>query len=184
MKEIIIATNNDGKLKEFNEIFNKFNIKCLGLKDINFNDEIIEDKETFKENALIKAKTIFEYCNKPVISDDSGLCVDALNNAPGVYSARYMNLNSSKIDYYKELRVVEDLFEVVALNIYFALQKRINLVPKDADFISEFKGQVKLEQLQIVDRVFNDYKIKELKDLMNLYSFQFLIQKFNSIPYI
>lgn len=94
MKEIIIATNNNGKLKEFNKILNKFDIKCLGLKDINFTDEIVEDKETFKENALIKAKSLYEFCGKPVIADDSGICVDALNNQPGVYSARYMNLET------------------------------------------------------------------------------------------
>ncbi len=101
MNEIIIATSNKGKLKEFNEILNKFNIKVLGLNDINYNDEIIENGLTFKENACIKAKTIFEYTNKPVIADDSGLCVKALNNAPGIHSARYMNLDSfeEKMDY-------------------------------------------------------------------------------------
>lgn len=94
MKEIIIATNNKSKLKEFNEILNKFNIKCLGLDDINYNFDIIEDGNTFKENALIKAKTVFEFCSKPVLADDSGLCIDSLNNEPGIYSARYKNLNS------------------------------------------------------------------------------------------
>ncbi|MFI3329845.1 MAG: RdgB/HAM1 family non-canonical purine NTP pyrophosphatase, partial [bacterium] len=87
--------------KEFNEILNKYNIKCLGLNDLNYNDDIIEDGTTFKENALIKAKTVFEIYNKPVLSDDSGLCVKALDNAPGIYSARYMNLDTfeEKMDY-------------------------------------------------------------------------------------
>lgn len=101
MNEIIIATNNKGKLKEFNEILNEYNIKCLGLEDIGFNDDIVEDGATFKGNALIKAKTIFDYTNKPVVSDDSGLCVTSLNNAPGIHSARYMNLETfdEKMDY-------------------------------------------------------------------------------------
>lgn len=101
MKEIIIATNNKSKLKEFNEILNEYNIKCLGLFDINFTDDIIEDGTTFKENAFIKAKTIFDITNKPVLADDSGLCVIELNNAPGIYSARYMGFNSfdEKMDY-------------------------------------------------------------------------------------
>lgn len=101
MNEIIIATHNNGKLKEFEEIFKKYNIKCISLSDLNFNEEIIEDGDTFKENALIKAKTIFDKFNKPVISDDSGLCIKALNNEPGIFSARYMNLDSfdEKMDY-------------------------------------------------------------------------------------
>ncbi len=94
MKEIIVATHNLGKLKEFNEILNVYGIKCLGLNDINYHEEIIEDGTTFKENALIKAKTIFNIYNKPVLADDSGLCIKALNNEPGIYSARYMNLDS------------------------------------------------------------------------------------------
>lgn len=101
MREIIVATSNLGKLKEFNEIFNVYNIKCIGLSELNYFDDIVEDGSTFQENALIKAKTIFNKFNKPVLSDDSGLCVKALNNAPGIHSARYMNLNSfdEKMDY-------------------------------------------------------------------------------------
>lgn len=94
MREIIIATQNEGKLKEFNDILNKYNIKCIGLHELNYFDDIVEDGNTFEENALIKAKTIFKLFNKPVIADDSGLCVKALNNEPGIYSARYKNLNT------------------------------------------------------------------------------------------
>ena len=87
--KIILASKNNGKVKEFKEILSKFNIEVISLLDLNFNDEIVEDGITFESNALIKAKTIYDLYHLPVISDDSGLCVDALNGAPGVYSARY-----------------------------------------------------------------------------------------------
>lgn len=101
MKEIIIATHNLGKLNEFNKILNKYNIKCIGLHELNYNEDIVEDGTTFQENAFIKAKTIFNIFNKPVLADDSGLCVKSLNKEPGIYSARYRNLNSfdEKMDY-------------------------------------------------------------------------------------
>lgn len=87
--KIILASNNPGKIKEFKEILSKFNIEVVSLKELGFNEEIVEDGLTFKENAIIKAKTIYQKYQIPVISDDSGLCVDALNGAPGIYSARY-----------------------------------------------------------------------------------------------
>ena len=87
--KIILASKNNGKIKEFKEILSKFNIEVISLLDLDFNEEIVEDGTTFESNALIKAKTIYDLYHLPVISDDSGLCVDALNGAPGVYSARY-----------------------------------------------------------------------------------------------
>ena len=86
---IIIATKNRGKSKEIKKILHIDGIKYLDLNDINFNDDIIEYGKSFKENALIKAMTIFDRYNLPVVADDSGLVVKALNGRPGVYSARY-----------------------------------------------------------------------------------------------
>ena len=94
--KVILASNNKGKIKEFKEILGKYNIEILSLKDLDFTDEIVEDGNTFMENALIKAKTIYDIYKLPVIADDSGLCVVALNNEPGVYSARYGNLKTDK----------------------------------------------------------------------------------------
>lgn len=90
--KIVLASNNKHKLEEFKEILKDFEI--LTLNDINFYDDIAETGTTFKENALIKAKTIANYLKEKnldylVVADDSGLCVDALNGAPGIYSARY-----------------------------------------------------------------------------------------------
>ena len=91
-KTIVLASNNQHKLKEFKEILTDYQI--LTLNDIGYYEEIEETGETFLENALIKAKTIHEYLKKQnlnylVVAEDSGLCVDSLNGDPGVYSARY-----------------------------------------------------------------------------------------------
>ena len=84
-----VATNNQKKLKEIQRILDSFGITAKTLKELNIETEIEENGTTFEENALIKAKTIAEICGLPTISDDSGLEVDALNGAPGVYTARF-----------------------------------------------------------------------------------------------
>lgn len=65
------------------------NIRLLSLKDVGFNKDIPEPYQTFEDNARTKAETIYTYCGKNVFADDSGICVNALGGAPGVYSARY-----------------------------------------------------------------------------------------------
>lgn len=87
--DIIFASTNNGKIREFKEILAPYGINIISLRDLNFNEEIVEDGETFLDNAIIKAKTICKKYNLPAMSDDSGICVVALNNAPGVHSARY-----------------------------------------------------------------------------------------------
>jgi hypothetical protein len=89
MKELILASNNAHKVEEIKNILEDY--KILTLKDINFFDEIIEDGDTFEENALIKARTVAKYSGKASIADDSGLSVELLDGRPGVYSARYSN---------------------------------------------------------------------------------------------
>lgn len=90
---IVIATNNKAKLNEFRELFNDSE-QVLSLNDIGFNAEIEETGITFQENSYIKAKTIYDFCHLPVIADDSGICVKALNDAPGVFSARFASMNN------------------------------------------------------------------------------------------
>ena len=86
--EIVFATNNHHKLEEVRQILGN-NFKLLTLQDIDFNEEIEETESTFEGNALLKAQIIYEKFKLPCFSDDSGLEVEALDNAPGVYSARY-----------------------------------------------------------------------------------------------
>ncbi len=93
MKKIVFASRNEGKIKEVKSILKGYEI--LSLKDVGFNDEIEETGATFAENSYIKAKAVFDFCRLPSLADDSGLCVKALNGAPGVYSARYAGEPSS-----------------------------------------------------------------------------------------
>lgn len=83
---MIFATNNENKLKELQSIFNDNNIKCL--KDLNINVDIEENGKTFYENALIKAKAIYELTKIPTIADDSGLILEELKDFPGIYTNR------------------------------------------------------------------------------------------------
>ncbi|WP_209122020.1 XTP/dITP diphosphatase [Alkalihalobacillus sp. BA299] len=95
MKEIIVATKNKGKVKEFKAILGQLGYKVTSLLDYPEIPEVEETGETFTENAIIKATTIAKHFQKPVIADDSGLIVDALGGRPGVYSARYAGVNKN-----------------------------------------------------------------------------------------
>ena len=96
MTKIIVATGNQNKMKEIREIIKHDDIEFVSLKDEGLQDiEIVEDGKTFEENAVIKAKTIADITKNIVIADDSGLEVDYLDKAPGVYSARYMGEDTS-----------------------------------------------------------------------------------------
>ena len=89
MRRIIFASQNKGKVKEVVQILNGLNIEIISLADMNDQIEIIEDGDSFEANALIKAKQVYNKFKLPTIADDSGLVVDQLKGAPGIYSARY-----------------------------------------------------------------------------------------------
>ncbi len=86
-QRLVVASGNAHKLREIAEIFTQFEV--VSQKELGFLDEVEETGETFMENALIKARAAAKALQLPVLADDSGLCVDALDGAPGVYSARY-----------------------------------------------------------------------------------------------
>ncbi|RLQ98019.1 XTP/dITP diphosphatase [Falsibacillus albus] len=88
-KQVIIATKNKGKAKEFVSMFSPYGIEVKTLLDIPNAPDVEETGTTFKENAILKAETISGEMNTIVIADDSGLAIDALEGRPGVYSARY-----------------------------------------------------------------------------------------------
>ncbi|HPX13852.1 MAG TPA: RdgB/HAM1 family non-canonical purine NTP pyrophosphatase [Treponemataceae bacterium] len=92
---IVIATGNRHKAEEFSRIFSGHRIVLPADRGIMFDPE--ETATTFYGNALIKARTLFELMGEPVIADDSGICVDALNGEPGVYSARYGATNGIEL---------------------------------------------------------------------------------------
>ena len=94
MQKIVIATNNKGKVEEIKQILEGYEL--LTLKDINCNIEVEEDKDTFEGNSLKKAKEIYETTGIPCIADDTGLCIDAFNGWPGVYTARFLGENATQ----------------------------------------------------------------------------------------
>lgn len=89
MKDIMIATSNKGKVREYKSLLEPLGYKVHDLSELD-PIEIDENGSTFQENALIKAKSIKDKCNMTVIADDSGLEIDALNKEPGIHSARYL----------------------------------------------------------------------------------------------
>ncbi len=94
-QRLIIASNNKGKLREFGKLLEPFGFEVISMRDAGFTEEIIEDGDTFEENAHIKARAVFEATGLPTIADDSGLEIDFLNGAPGIYSARYAGENAT-----------------------------------------------------------------------------------------
>ncbi|MBN9653887.1 XTP/dITP diphosphatase [Halobacillus sp. GSS1] len=103
MKEMIVATKNPGKVDEFREMFSKYGISVKSLLDIDRSIDIEETGSTFEENAIIKAEAMAEHFEVPVVADDSGLEVDALNGEPGVYSARYAGIEKDDAENTKKL---------------------------------------------------------------------------------
>lgn len=94
--KIVLATGNKGKLKEFETLLP--NHEIVAFKDLLGDVEVVEDKDSFKGNAIKKAKEIYDLLkdeNAIVISDDSGITVPAINNEPGIYSARYSGENAT-----------------------------------------------------------------------------------------
>ena len=92
MEKLIVASNNKGKIKEIKEIL-KDVYEIVPMGEVGFNEEIEENGSTFFENALIKAKAVSEALGVNALADDSGLCVDALGGAPGIYSARFSGVH-------------------------------------------------------------------------------------------
>lgn len=98
LKILVLATNNDNKVKEFKRITADFDIEIKSLSDFGPLPPVVEDGDTFEENAYKKAYHIARVLGLPAIADDSGLVVEALGGAPGVYSARYAGVNASDDD--------------------------------------------------------------------------------------
>ena len=95
MDKLVIATGNAGKLKEMKEMLGDL-FDVIGLKEAGATATAEENGSTFAENALIKAEDIFKQTGENVLADDSGLCVEALDGAPGIYSARYAGENATQ----------------------------------------------------------------------------------------
>lgn len=87
--KFVLASKNPHKLMEMQDILGELGVEVVLESDVGVDLEVEETGATFEENSLLKARAVMEATGLPAIADDSGLCVDALNGAPGVYSARY-----------------------------------------------------------------------------------------------
>ena len=102
--KLILATSNKDKAREIAEILKDTPFVVTTMKEEGFDPDIIEDGSTFEENALIKARTVHELAgNAYVMADDSGLCIDALDGAPGIYSARFCGEDSTYPEKFKKI---------------------------------------------------------------------------------
>lgn len=95
MRRIIFATTNKNKVKEVNMMMEDFDVELVTMKEAGIDVDIVENGTTFEENAIIKARTIMEMTGEIAIADDSGLEVDYLDGAPGIYSARFLGEDTS-----------------------------------------------------------------------------------------
>ncbi len=100
---IIAATGNVGKIKEIKKIFSDDSVEIISMGELGIDIDIEENGKTFEENSLIKARTIAKMTGEISLADDSGLCVDALGGAPGIYSARYAGEDATDEERIKKL---------------------------------------------------------------------------------
>jgi len=107
---LVLATRNQGKIREFRRILDAISqgaINLVGLEEFPHTTDVEETGKTFKENALLKAQSVCKETGLPAIADDSGLCVDALNGAPGIFSARYAGVHGD--DQTNNLKLLKEL---------------------------------------------------------------------------
>ena len=97
--KFVLATHNPGKLREMSAILAELGVEVVMPAELGVTVDVEETGATFEENAFLKARAVMEASGLPAIADDSGLCVDALNGAPGIYSARYGGVDSDQARY-------------------------------------------------------------------------------------
>ncbi len=138
MEDIVIATNNKGKINDFKVIFPEYNV--IGISEIIEGFDVEETGETFEDNAKLKSEAAAKALNKRVIADDSGLEVFALNGEPGVYSARYAGID--KDDEANIDRVLKNLGDATNRNAQFVCVISMSAPGEET---VQFKGTVQGE---------------------------------------
>ncbi len=152
MRELIFASNNLHKLEEVRRIFKLY--KVVGLKDIGFTKEIVEDGYDLEDNAFIKARAVMEYVKEnkldcAVLSDDSGLFVKALNYEPGMYSARYSGLG----DEGNRQKLLNNLQGIQDRSAYFQCFS-VLLMPDGTEMVHQGKTYGVITKTKIGDESF------------------------------
>lgn len=99
MRRLVLATKNQGKIREFERLLSEYatDIKVLGLAEFPDLPDVDETGDSFEANSLLKASAVAEFTNLPALADDSGLCVDALNGDPGIFSARWAGVHGNDL---------------------------------------------------------------------------------------
>ena len=142
--QLIFATHNKNKLKEVKDLMPS-TIKLLSLDDINFQNEIEETSTTIEGNALLKAQTIYKQTGINCFADDSGLLVDALNGAPGVYSARYAGAHKNNEDNLQKLFF--DLRNIETRDAHFKTVMALIIDGKEYLFEGIINGKIISEKI-------------------------------------
>lgn len=154
MRKLILATQNKGKIAEFERLLAEYagDIKVLGLAEFPDMPDVAETGETLSENAFLKARTIAEFAKLPALADDSGLFVDFLGGKPGVYSARfggYLGDNSKERDKLNIGKLLNELTDVPAEKRSAQFKCVVAFVNPDSNFeheeLGELKGQISLQ---------------------------------------
>ena len=138
--KIFLATGNKHKIKEIEKIFQMDNIEILSINDGIEIPEVVEDGDTFEANSQKKALEIAKFTNMITIADDSGLCVEALNDAPGVYSARYAGEHGNDLD--NNMKVVKELQGIENRKAKFVC---VISLAKPTGEVYSFRGEVEGE---------------------------------------
>lgn len=142
--ELVFASSNQNKVSEIQKVIGN-EIKLWSLKDINCFDEIEETGTTFRENALLKARYVFDKYKYNCFADDSGLEVEALNNEPGVYSARYAGEQRNDANNTKKL--LSELGLKANRNARFKTVIALVINGKEEFFEGEIMGQITLQPI-------------------------------------
>ena len=137
--KLIFATHNQHKLQEMKLLLPK-NMELVSLADLNFTEDIMETGSTLKDNALLKARYIYNRFHTNCFADDSGLEVEALNGAPGVYSARYAGLQKNDID--NNQKLLAELKDIPSRNACFKTVIAIIINGKEHTFEGIIKGVI------------------------------------------
>jgi XTP/dITP diphosphohydrolase len=142
-QKLVVASNNKHKLEEIKFILaNRFEL--VSMEDIGFTDEIEENGTTFVENAFIKARTIHQKFNCNCFADDSGLMIEALNNEPGVYSARYAG---EPVNHDKNIeKVLEKMKGITNRNAKFVTVIALIIDNEESYFQGEVLGTIRTER--------------------------------------
>ena len=140
MFDLLIATNNEHKLHEYDEMLSPYGIKVHSPKEFGIEDNPDENGISFKENSLIKAESLARFSKMPLIADDSGLSVDALDGFPGIYSARFAKECGGHK--YANREIIKRLENKVKSASFFCVITLVNVEEKPVQFIGECKGKI------------------------------------------